>query len=236
MNSPFVPRGRKAIPEELMQFGMHLVYAEGTKSEPFYIENIKKRISSAYKCNANDINIIPVSDNKSHITVELVKYAERDVKRRLKAGKRIDHVWVLFDKDDFDDYEDAHKRIIGFNDSKDVNADGFEYDSKTGIAWHSCPSNQCFELWYCLHFDFYNIAHDRKHYISFLEKRLSVKNHAFTYEKNKENMYDILERCGGSIDDALKYAKKLEAQNGINNPSTGVYKLIEYFGKYLKRR
>lgn len=234
MNKPFVPKGRSAVPVELLQFGIHLVYAEGTKSEPFYINNIKQRISDKYLCSPNDVNIIPVSSKQSHSTTRLVKYAMNDVKNRIKGGKHIDHVWIFFDKDDFDGYKEAHESIVKLNNSDDCNADGFKYEKKTGIAWHSCPSNQCFELWYCLHYGYYNVAHDRKYYIEFLEKRPQLKKTGFVYEKSMTDLYDILTHNGGSVDNAIKYAKKLEKLNGISDPSTGVYTFMEYFKEYLK--
>ena len=34
--SSFRPKGRKNLPSELLNFGMNLVYSEGTKTEPYY--------------------------------------------------------------------------------------------------------------------------------------------------------------------------------------------------------
>jgi len=39
----------------------------------------------------------------------------------------------------------------------------------------------------------------------------------------------------GSLENAIKYAKKLEEANGIDNPSTGMYKFAEYFIEYMKK-
>ena len=44
-NFSFLPKGRRAIQDELVQFGRHLVYSEGTRTEPFYVDNIREKIA-----------------------------------------------------------------------------------------------------------------------------------------------------------------------------------------------
>ncbi len=39
MKKVLKPKGRSSLPKELLQFGRHLVYAEGTRTEPYYIES-----------------------------------------------------------------------------------------------------------------------------------------------------------------------------------------------------
>ena len=58
MSKIIKPKGRRSIPDELMQFGRHLVYSEGTKTEPNYVESIKDEIATKYKCDINAIEII----------------------------------------------------------------------------------------------------------------------------------------------------------------------------------
>lgn len=167
MNKKYLPKGRASLPNELLQFGRHLVYSEGTKTEPYYIDNIKRCIAKKYACNQNDIEIIPTSkDGKSFNTMSLVSYAVNDVNRRIKSSENINGVWVMFDKDEFPDFFDAHNKIISLNNSTDYNEDGFKYNTETGIAWHSCWSNESFELWLCLYFSYYDSANTRKDYIT----------------------------------------------------------------------
>lgn len=98
--SNFLPKGRRSISDQLLQFGVHLVYMEGTRTEPYYVDNIKNRIAAKYSCKPNDIAIIKGSnDKKSRHTVELVNFALNDVKKRLKKNHTINHVWIFFDKD-----------------------------------------------------------------------------------------------------------------------------------------
>lgn len=232
-NYSFKPKGRRSLPLELLQFGRHLVYSEGTKTEPYYVDNIKSRIANKYKCNQNDIELIPVTRNKSYNTLSLVNYAIKDVKERLHKKETIDHVWILFDKDDFEHFDEAHSKIIAINNSNDKNIEGFSYEEKTGITWHSCWSNESFELWLCLYFNLYTSANSRKDYITHLENLKTLKAIKFSYEKNLKNIHDILENNGGSINNAIKYAKKLEKSNYIKAPSTGMYIFAEYFLPYM---
>ena len=85
--SNFLPKGRRGITDQLLQFGVHLVYMEGTRTEPYYVDNIKNRIAAKYSCKPNDIAIIKGSnDKKSRHTVELVNFALNDVKKRLQKN------------------------------------------------------------------------------------------------------------------------------------------------------
>ena len=233
-NSGFQPKGRGALPKELLQFGTHLVYSEGTRTEPHYVENIKKNIADKYSRNPNEIKIISGTKEKTYHTVDLVKYAIKDVKKRLDEGNTVNHVWIFFDKDNFTDFYKAHELINKQNNSKCYNDDGFLFNKKTGISWHSCWSNQCFELWLCLYFNYYCVQHNREEYKYHLEKSTPLKKIQFEYDKNLENIHNILTENGGSINNAIKYAKKLERENKIEDPSTGVYLFAEYFKNYMK--
>lgn len=235
-NGGFAPKGRRALPKELLQFGVHLVYSEGSKTEPYYVNNIKKNIARKYNCAPNQIDIVTASDKKSYNTVGLVEYAKADVDKRLQRGERIDHVWIFFDKDDFVGFEEAHAAILAQNDSKSTNADGFTYNKKTHVSWHSCYSNECFELWLCLYFDFYNVPHHRKDYKQHLQSRPALKKIGFVYEKNLADLHDVFTAVGGSLSDAIARAKMLQERNGIANPSTGVYGFAEYFYRYMTAR
>lgn len=234
MKNKYLPKGRSSLPKELLQFGRHLVYSEGTETEPNYVDNIKRCIAKKYNCRQNDIELVPTAkEEKSYNTMSLVKFAINDVDRRVKQGEQINGVWIMFDKDDFPDFMQAHNTILQMNDSTSYNDDGFKYNTKTSIAWHSCWSNESFELWLCLYFSYYSSANTRKDYITHLEKNTALKDIGFKYKKNQNNIHDIIVENGGSLKFAIKNAKKLEKQNGQNNPSTGVYLFAEYFMPYM---
>lgn len=230
----FAPKGRKGLPVEILRFGRHLVYSEGTKTEPFYVNNIKKCIGTKYSVDPNVIDIVQ-ANNKSTNTIYLVKFAIKDVKKRLKKNERIDHVWIFFDKDSFplNDYNAAIAKLENMNNSNDQNIEGFKYEKNTEIVWHSCHSNEAFELWLCLYFNYLNSSLDRNQLISHLNDIPNLKKIDFKYEKDLENIHDILINNGGSLDKAIKYAEKLKTNNN-GNPSTAVYKFVKYFKPYMK--
>ena len=49
MASSFEPKGRGSRKQIFTEYGNHLVYAEGEKTEPLYVENIKKIINNKFK-------------------------------------------------------------------------------------------------------------------------------------------------------------------------------------------
>lgn len=233
----FGPKGRQNLPKIILQMGRHLVYSEGTKTEPLYVDSIKRAIAEKYFCGMNDIEII-CANNKSYNTIGLVQYAKEDVKSRLVRKEKINHVWIFYDKDNFpiDDFTSAYHSINCMNDSLTVNDDGFKYELKTQISWHSCYSNEAFELWLLLYFDYMDVPRDRKQLIKDINNKDSLKKVNFVYGKSKENLHQIFTENGGSIDNAIRSAKRLVKNNKLQNPSTNVYEFAEYFNAYINSK
>lgn len=227
------PISRNQLPRELQSIGRHLVYSEGTKTEPKYIDNIKRLIAKKYQVNHNSIEII-IANEESTNTIYLVEMAKNDVRNRLKNDEKIDHVWIFFDKDDFPikNYNKANATIHKLNDSSKKNDQGFFYDTKRNIVWHSCYSNEAFELWLCLYFNLIESALSRNELIEKLNNEPKLKKIGFKYSKNMDNIHDILVSNGGSLAKAIKNAKKLAA-NKQKNPSTGVFEFLEFFKRYI---
>ena len=231
----FGPKGRRAIPDELLNFGRHLVYSEGTKTELYYIESIKKSIATKYNCKTNDIEIINGNKDLSYSTIGLIKYGEKDIKRRIKNGERIDHVWFFFDKDEFEenDYSKACKYEEKINDSTNTNAEGFHYNKNNEITYHCCWSNEAFELWLYLYFEYVDSQISRDEYVKKINKLPQLKKINFSYNKTQENIHQTFVKAGGSIDKAILSAKRLTDKNNYSNPSTAVWKFAEYFKPYF---
>lgn len=122
-----------------------------------------------------------------------------------------DQVWAVFDKDSFPE--------------KSFNA--AVKSRKIRIAY----SNEAFEMWYLLHFDYFSTGITRDKYIEKLNDLLGHK-----YEKNSTSMYDEIK---DKQEIAIKNAKQLleQYQNGETpsqmNPSTTVFVLVEELNKYL---
>ncbi|MDY4788589.1 MAG: RloB family protein [Bacilli bacterium] len=223
------PRGRDSR-TSLLNFGRHLVYAEGEKTEPNYVNEIKGLIAKKYQKNPNDIDVIIASEGGKS-TIQLFDFAKKDIKKRIKNNETINHVWLFFDKDDFkiDNFKKTIENIEKMNNSEKTNDEGFKYDNKTLISWHACFSNEAFELWYCLYFNYLESQLTRKDYEEILNKKLSPDK----YNKNNINNHELLLKHNGKLDNAIKNAKKLFKINGIINPSTKVFEFIEYFKAYM---
>lgn len=190
----------------------YLIVCEGAKTEPNYFEGLKQDLPKGV-LTAYQIDIEGTGRN----TQSLVEEAER-----LKAAyeknttRAIDKLWVVFDKDSFD--------AESFN-----NAINYCMAHGIGCAW----SNEAFELWYLLHFHYYNNAISRKDYQDLIEQNLQpFLGDEYRYQKNSVETYALLKEYG-SIEDAIRNAKKLERnfagrQDYANhNPCTIVYKLVE---------
>lgn len=197
----------------------YLVVCEGEKTEPLYFKSIKSEIDKNYK-NRFDVKELDIKiDGTGRNTESLVKYTMRLVK---KANVPYNNVWCIFDKDDFgnDQFNNAIEKAISENYK---------------VGW----SNEAIELWFLLHFEFLDTGITRSQYIKRLNaifKKRSIKSGK--YEKNQEDIYYVLKEFG-SIDFAIKNAKKLLEQSCENfspakmNPATTVFKLVEELQEYL---
>ncbi len=192
----------------------YVIVCEGEKTEPNYFEGLKQTLPAGVLTTCQ-IDIHGIGAN----TLSLVKRAKK-IKDTIEntSGRMVDKLWVVFDRDSFtpDSFNNA---IHSCQKSK----------SKIHCAW----SNEAFELWYLLHFHFYNTAMSREDYKSFIEENLRPhlgKN--YRYQKNSELMYSLLNKYGDQ-NQAIKWADDLsklyEGQTNYadHNPCTLVYKLVE---------
>ena len=166
------PRGRRNIPTVLIPFGRHLVYAEGTKTEPLYVEDLKVFVSEELNVTKEDIEIIPVKMSKSQHTVDLVEYAKRDVEKRKRKHEIITNVWIFYDKDDYKDFDKAYRLI---REQDELDAD---------IEWCACWSNECFEVWVYHYFENLDTPINREQYIKKINAFLKRNKCPKEYKKN----------------------------------------------------
>ena len=190
-----------------------LIVCEGEKTEPNYFEALSKELPS---------NLVLVLDGAGANTMTLVNRAEQiDDNRSKNMGARYDHIWIVFDRDSFS--------------AEDFNNAVFMCHSKN---YNAAYSNESFELWYLLHFEYLNSGISRKDYVKKLEEIIKKKtgHKKFRYKKNSPDFYYIL--CEhGDEKQAIRRAKKLEEMWDQSNPakecpSTYVYKLVEKLRKY----
>ena len=137
------------------------------------------------------------------------------VDKALELGEEgeYEQVWCVFDRDECDvgDFNSALDRAR----SQEIN-----------VAY----SNQAFELWYMLHYDFHNTAIPRQDYRRKLSKSLGRE-----YRKNDPNMYDLLSSLQET---AIQNAERLLGQYSppfpaADDPSTTVHKLVKELNRFL---
>lgn len=192
----------------------HLIVTEGIKTEPNYFNAIKKIINQNYR-ERIQIEVSGEGDN----TVNLFEIAKGYAEKNPNGYK---HVWVVYDTDDFPKENiDAVSVLCKENSNNDR-------------QYHAIWSNQCVELWYLLHFSFMQSDLHRKEYFPKLDECLQSIN-AGKYEKNREDMYDVLNPY---MDDAIRNAKALSEINRGKSPSesapgTMIFEFIEKIKPYL---
>ena len=174
-----------------------VIVCEGEKTEPNYFQPYREYLKAT-------ANIKIEIQGTGYNTLSLVELAIR-----IKKEAACDSIWCVFDKDSFgSDFDNAIDKA-----------------KKRGIE--IAYSNESFEIWYILHYQYHVSQNTRDQYLGILDRRLSEK-----YDKTSETMYQILQDKQ-SI--AIQNAKKLEkfhddAQHfspSERNPSTHVYRLIE---------
>ncbi len=179
-----------------------LIVCEGQKTEPNYFKS--------FPVSAAEVKVFGDGFN----TKSLVLYAKKLVKEAIKEGLPYNQVWCVFDKDSCN--------------KENFNA-AIQMAKSSGFK--AVYSNEAFELWYVLHFEYLHAGIDRTQYIKKLTAHLQKP-----YRKNSTEMYDIL---FGKQSIAIKHAKKLMAIHAKStpadsNPLTTVYELVEVLNTLIK--
>lgn len=154
-----------------------LIVCEGEKTEPNYF----KALIAFHKLNTVSLNTVTlevVVEGAGRVTQSLVNYAEG---MQAKAGGTpYKEIWCVFDKDNFPD-ADFDNAIAKTTNHPFLRA-----------AW----SNEAFELWYVLHFEYLNSAParggtPRAYYTDRLNHHAPAIGRP-DYKKNDDTMYEAL--------------------------------------------
>jgi hypothetical protein len=155
---------------------------------------------------AGDVRKIDIQGT-GYNTLSLVNWAIE-----LQAEEDYDQVWCVFDRDSFP--------------AETFNA-ALTLARQHGIRL--AYSNEAFELWYLLHYHFFNTAMSRHRYcqkLTGLLKREYKKNDPFIYQ-------ELLERQGDAIRNARRLLAEYNPPNPAqDNPSTTVHLLVEALNRY----
>lgn len=193
-----------------------LIVTEGTETEVNYFENIKDIINKKYK---DRIKVQPIALKVKGVGKGTCALVREAIKRR--SLENYSEAWVVFDKDDFNDFDDA----IRLAKKEDLN-----------IAW----SNESFELWLLLHFQDLNsplTRDDYKHKLDKHFKRLGYNNGQ--YEKNIKNIFELTK---DNTSKAIERSNKLLSEYKDSrisiyskmNPATTVQDLIDILLPYIE--
>jgi len=186
----------------------HLFFS-GEVAEPQYFEGFND-LPSNFR-----IKLHRMSKDKSEAPWQLIDRAIK-VKSALELkdefnSKDGDEAWCVFDVDDY-----LKQNPQKFNEA-------IKKAEKNGIKL--CWSNQCFEIWFLLHFEYCESVISRKDYDQKLQKYFKKEYGGFSYQKN----CDVFEELSGLQEKAIKNAEKLfkSHSNLQDNPSTTVFEITK---------
>ncbi len=183
-----------------------LIVCEGLKTEPNYFKSFPLKIGNY---------VYDLSFEGGGISTK--KVVEKAIELRDNSPQEYDRVWAVFDKDSF-----QKEQFNGAIQKAKAN--------EIHCAW----SNEAFELWYLLHFQYRNTSMSRKDYEKSIEKsinKLIKDSPKFKYKKNSLEMYSILQKYGDQ-QQASNWAKNLMSLHtskdfSSHNPCTTVHLLVE---------
>ncbi len=183
-----------------------LILCEGEKTEPNYFRALKEDLPKGVL----DIDVLGLGAN----TLTIVRKAKKLYNESQRTTRPFDRVWLVFDRDSFP--SDSFDNTIH---SADAN--------KFCCAW----SNEAFELWYLLHFEYRNTAMIRDDYKRCISRYIHRK-----YEKNDGTMYNELKDYQQI---AIRNAERLLVQHtsvppSSSNPGTQVHLLIKELMVYIE--
>lgn len=195
MSRPWdIPLSRRAIRRARRRF---LIVAEDAKSGLDYLR--------AFRVSPRVAEIVPVGGAGN--TVSVVECALDLREKALSAKLPFIHTWCVIDRDEHP--QDRYQRA--FDLAK-------PHDDVT-VIW----ANECFELWYLLHFCYRDTAIGRADLRRELGKpeRLNRK-----YDKADQEIFALLEKLRPT---AHRNAERLLKFNPspLSNPSTNIHRLVE---------
>ncbi|MBP5439625.1 MAG: RloB domain-containing protein [Fibrobacter sp.] len=188
-----------------------LIATEGTQTEPNYFNALKAELD---KSNRFNINITVQGKGKS--TTALVNKVHRQIEYN---HQEYDRVWVVFDRDEFPDFDEAIQLAA---------------EHKINCAW----SNESFELWLLLHFKDVSERTSRKDLCDLLEEAIRNELHKtdpnalYDYSKGNIKIYEHATTLGNeakafSRAEALRNNFKGSANApSMQNPCTHVDELV----------
>ncbi len=210
-------RGSRKHDERTVIPNSYLIVSEGAKTEKNYFDGLAAYIRDHFGGGIDVVAPQIETQGLGRGTVSLVNETARIVNR---SPKMYEHVWVVFDKDDFGDFDQA----VALAQEKHFQ-----------VAW----SNQCFEYWLFLHFAFCQSALHRDEWQDKLDKLFTDRSiRKEGYDKALPDIFALTAQ-GRGLRTALSCAKRqMDAfppgtPPSQCDPGTTVYRLIEELSEFL---
>jgi len=183
------------------EYKIFILVCEGKKTEDIYFKSFRRR-----GCN---LRIITIPDNKTD-PENLVRLARKQISKWGIDFDYGDQIWCIFDAD---------------NNSNSSIANATKEATKSNIQ--IAFSNPCFELWYYLHYKYYQNRINSDKLIEKLDK--CIPN---CYQKNRDICSILEPNTAKAISNASKlndYHNKNQIQllSRLSNPSTQVFRLVD---------
>lgn len=190
-----------------------LLVCEDTKSAVYYF----KRIQELLPPNVVFLYSLGTGMNTQSLINEVDNIRCREEKR-LRIS--FDQIWAFFDKDSFGDAQFDNAIRSGV-------AKGYR------VAW----SNECFELWYLLHFQKQFSAMSRKAIYDRLSVHLGVRHYEDLKGEDGIRIHRRMAEDSEARKEAIKRAAKLDEKGQIpfhrQNPLTKVYLLFNELESWI---
>ena len=213
-----------------MSNGQWLIVCEGARTEPVYFAGL---LEYFYKMGGRDLSPFVDIHGQGRATESLVRSAENffEVIETEYGKERIPHgnVAAVFDRDAFGKGSFNHAIKLA-----DLQRKKYPEMERYIAAW----SNESFELWIYLHFHFTDSAIDRHELNTKLTEIFragGVITGRRTYSngvKTREGIFQKIMACGGSVEAAVRNARRLsemwgtETKYADQNPRTEVWRLV----------
>lgn len=209
--------GKRGGRSRMVQMTRHLVVSEGKETEPRYFEGMRAALGAA-----NERKVAIVVKGTGKHTLDLLDFA---VEHCRYAPETFDHVWLVYDKDDFpaSDFDAMEHKCTELSD-----------ESRT---FHALWSNPCFELWPLLHFRYTSAPMSAAECQRALAQAMS-KDLGIEYRKNLGGLFEAVDDKRG---EALQRAGRLDTHHrelgnlkpSLQNPATKVGEIFDVIGPYL---
>jgi hypothetical protein len=205
------PYGRKI---ELQK--SFLIICEGTNTEPEYFKSFAQGNIA--------VETYGVGRSKTALVKHIITYLHNNPNARLQE------VWAVFDFDRNATQLKTQKKDFD-------NAIALAINNKIKVAW----SNDCFELWFVLHYQFVESNLDRIDYYRILSEKWNCAYHNVGKQRNFcKGIYKRLRQDELSNQNrAVKNAKKLlelhrDCTPANSFPSTTVHTLVVELNSYIE--